>query len=176
VVSVGDNRSRRIEAAGAIECGWTTEGYTPCTHRGLEPHVHNVKKEPARAGGVVDPQTEPADCTHESATGITKYAGPEKVWRCDGCGWLYVNSTDEDGVRRQLDVEGALVAAMKTWRVDPQTEQLGAGGVRYMTDGELRAMRRRSDAGEMHPQEGAYLIDEILRLRGELAGDHGLSQ
>lgn len=31
------------------------------------------------------------ECEHWSATGVddTPIEDPDKVWRCDGCGWLY---------------------------------------------------------------------------------------
>lgn len=32
---------------------------------------------------------DPSDCSHDSASGIDMTAGPDKVWRCDLCGWLH---------------------------------------------------------------------------------------
>lgn len=48
-------------------------------------------------------------CTHESATGVdqTDLADEQKVWRCDGCGWMYRNvvtttANDEFMVRQSV--------------------------------------------------------------------------
>lgn len=40
-------------------------------------------------------------CTHDSGSGIDQTEGPEKVWRCDGCGWLY-RVTTEGGISRSV--------------------------------------------------------------------------
>lgn len=42
---------------------------------------------------------EPDHCEHDSATGVDQAPfGPDKVWRCDECGWLY----------RSVPIDGSL--------------------------------------------------------------------
>lgn len=42
---------------------------------------------------------EPEHCEHDSATGVDQAPfGPDKVWRCDECGWLY----------RSVPIDGSL--------------------------------------------------------------------
>lgn len=50
-------------------------------------------------------------CPHLSASGISQRAldDPAKVWRCDGCGWLYVR-TGPPLASRMVDVETVLHA------------------------------------------------------------------
>lgn len=43
----------------------------------------------------------PMTCGHDSATGVDQDFGPDKVWRCDACGWLYRTVT-EDGITRRV--------------------------------------------------------------------------
>lgn len=45
-----------------------------------------------------------APCDHPSATGIDQATGPEKVWRCDVCGWLYRSVRDETGIDHMVAV------------------------------------------------------------------------
>ncbi len=43
-------------------------------------------------------------CTHESSTGVDQATGPDKVWRCDGCGWLHRTEDVGDGTVREVGV------------------------------------------------------------------------
>lgn len=40
-------------------------------------------------------------CEHLSATGVDQATGPNKVWRCDSCGWLFRSVVDSAGFTRQ---------------------------------------------------------------------------
>lgn len=43
------------------------------------------------------------NCPHTSATGIdTSPDGPDKIWRCDGCGRLFRDVPDPD--RPEMDI------------------------------------------------------------------------
>lgn len=44
-------------------------------------------------------------CHHESSSGIDQNEGPDKVWRCDGCGWLHRIET-LDGISYEVDAGG----------------------------------------------------------------------
>lgn len=55
----------------------------------------------------------PAPCCHPSSTGIDQTDGPEKVWRCDACGWLHVDTLGADGITREADALAAEVSALR---------------------------------------------------------------
>lgn len=41
-------------------------------------------------------------CDHASASGIDTDFGPDKVWRCDGCGRLHRSITRPDGITEDV--------------------------------------------------------------------------
>lgn len=47
-------------------------------------------------------------CEHLSASGISQHEGPSKVWKCDGCSWLFVMVRDGRGISQMIDVEERL--------------------------------------------------------------------
>ena len=57
-------------------------------------------------------------CEHYSASGIDQNSGPDKVWRCDACGWLY-RSVPVEGMPSYVRV---LVSAKRA-SAAPTTEE-----------------------------------------------------
>jgi hypothetical protein len=41
-------------------------------------------------------------CEHDSATGIDQSDGPDKVYACDNCGWLYRSVLQTNGSHRMV--------------------------------------------------------------------------
>lgn len=60
-------------------------------------------------------------CTHESSSGIDQTWDDDKVWRCDGCGWLHRTVT-EDGITRAIAVDAATNPAPAEAEPIPEAE------------------------------------------------------
>jgi hypothetical protein len=54
------------------------------------------------------PETGPLadfDCEHHSASGIDQESGPDKIWRCDACGFLFRCVLDGEGITTRVGVD-----------------------------------------------------------------------